>query len=70
MKDKAWAKNQELVLKFNTKHKVGDKVNLKMDDDSIVEVTIQAPAQILGGHSAVGWFVEISGCYALDRVIY
>ena len=53
---------------FNAKHKVGDKVKLTMDNNEVKEVTIKYKATILGGHSAVGWFEEISGCYSLDRV--
>jgi hypothetical protein len=70
MEKPTWESLNGSVQIFNAIHKVGDKVNLKMDDDSIQEVTVQAPAQIIGGHSAVGWFIEISGCYALERVIY
>lgn len=56
------------VENFNLKYKVGDKVNLLTDSGDIQEVTVKHPATILGGHSAVGWFKEISGCYQLDRV--
>lgn len=57
------------VENFNLKHKVGDKVKLLTDDGQTQEVTVRYPASILGGHSSVGWFEEISGCYQLDRVI-
>lgn len=70
MKKPTWESLNSLVQIFNATYKVGDIVKLKMDDDSIQNVTIQAPAQILGGHSAVGWFIEISGCYDLSRVIF
>lgn len=57
------------VENFNLKHKVGDKVLLKNDAGEVNTVTVKSPATILGGHTAVGWFKEISGCYLLERVI-
>lgn len=56
------------VKNFNLKFKVGDKVKLQKDDGEIQEVTVKHEATILSGHSSVGWFEEISGCYQLDRV--
>lgn len=56
------------VENFNLKHKVGDKVLLQTDGGEVKEVTVKHPATIMGGHSSVGWFEEISGCYQLDRV--
>lgn len=53
---------------FNQKYKIGDVVQLEMDDKSIKEVTIWHEATVLGNHTAVGWFKEISGCYLLSRV--
>lgn len=57
------------VDKFNDKYKIGYKVKIKRDDNSIQEVTVDMPATILEGHTAVGWFEEISGCYALDKIV-
>lgn len=54
---------------FNAKYKIGQKVELKKDSGEIVEVTIKHEATILGGHTAVGWFDEISGAFLLSRVI-
>ncbi len=56
------------VENFNLKYKVGDKVLLQTDSGEIKEVTVKSEASIMGGHSSVGWFEEISGCYQLDRV--
>jgi hypothetical protein len=67
---KSQVKLEKEVMDFNLRFKVGDKVNLEDDDGNIREVTIERPASILGGHSSVGWFEEISGCYQLDRVRY
>ena len=66
------AKLQKEVDNFNSKHKVGDKVKLKMDSGEVKEVTIRNEATILSGHSAVGWFGGVgivSGCYSLDKVL-
>ncbi len=56
------------VENFNLKYKTGDKVKLELDSGGIKEVTVKYPASILGGHSSVGWFNEVDGCYQLDRV--
>ncbi len=70
MKPKSQKQLQQQVDKFNAAYGIGSKVNLKKDDGSIVPVTVADKASILGGHSAVGWFEEISGCYSLDRVMH
>ena len=59
---------QQQVDWFNNTYPVGSTVNLKMDSGEVKEVTVYDKATVLGGHSAVGWFNEISGCYSLDRV--
>ncbi len=69
MKQKSKAQLESQVHAFNKTYYVGDRLKVKMDDDSIKVVTVRSPATILGGHSAVGWFEEISGCYLLDRVL-
>lgn len=61
-------KEQKKVDRFNAKYKVGDKVIVKKDDRSLHECTIRHEATLLSGHTAMGWFNEISGCYLLDRV--
>jgi hypothetical protein len=57
------------ITAFNEKYKPGDQLNIKMDSGEIKQVTVKCPATILGGHTAVGWFNEISGCYDLSRVV-
>jgi hypothetical protein len=61
-------KIQDRVDSFNKKYSAGDKVKIKRPD-GIFEATVSNPATILGGHSAVGWFEEFSGCYDLDFII-
>lgn len=62
-------KNEKMIADFNSKYSAGDKVKLLKDDDSVEVVTVSSKATLLGGHTAVGWFEEISGCYLLERVI-
>lgn len=68
-KQKSQRQLQSEVDKFNEVHKIGDKVKLKLDLGEEREVIIRHQATILGGHTAVGWFEGISGCYALSSVI-
>ena len=56
------------VYNFNKQYSVGDRVKVEMDNGEVKVCTVKSEATILGGHSAVGWFEEISGCYSLDRV--
>jgi hypothetical protein len=57
------------VLDFNIKYKMGDPVKVQLDSGELRESTIKHEAEILGGHTAVGWFTGISGCYRLDKVV-
>jgi len=68
MKQKSLKQLQSQVDDFNATYKVGDTLLLEKDSGERQTVTVHNPATILGGHSAVGWFEEISGCYSLDRV--
>lgn len=62
-------KIQELeVENWNLKHPVGKKVKVELDNGSWIETTTNAPASMLGGHTAVAWLNGISGCYRLSRV--
>lgn len=65
---KTEAQLQSQVYAFNKTCDVGSRVKLEMPDGSIKIVTVKAPASILGGHTAVGWFEEVSGCYSLEKV--
>lgn len=68
MKQKPLEELQKQVDLFNGTYGIGCKVDIKLDSGEIQSVTVEHEATILGGHSAVGWFEEISGCYSLDRV--
>jgi len=57
------------VEEFNRKHNFGDVVQVQQTkSDPWQDVTIKHPATILGNHTAVGWFKELSGCHNLDFV--
>lgn len=58
------------VKAFNEKHKVGDSVTLLLDSGQIKSTRIKHEATILGGHTAVGWFEGVSGCYSLRNVMH
>jgi hypothetical protein len=60
---------QEKIDQFNRKYRVGDPVKVKLDSGEIKETTVRNEATILGGHTAVGWFSGIFGCYDLNAVI-
>lgn len=67
-KQKSQKELQAQIDKFNSTYGIGCKVDIQKDDGSIICVTVANKATIMGGHSAVGWFQEIRGCYSLDRV--
>jgi len=56
---------QKVVDKFNAEYPVGTKVILRKDSGE-VDTEVRAPAEVLEGHSAVGWFVGVSGCYSIE----
>lgn len=60
---------EDQVNYFNGRFPVGSKLKLKKDFGGIIDVTVRHEATIMGGHSAVGWFEEISGCYSLDSIV-
>jgi hypothetical protein len=56
------------VKKFNRTYSLDTPVRVHLDDGRTVDTKLRAPAQLLGGHTAVVWLEGISGCYALNRV--
>lgn len=67
-KQKTLAHLERDVFVFNHTYRVGDRVKVEMDNGEIKVCTVASPATVMGGHSAMGWFEEISGCYSLDRI--
>lgn len=59
---------QKDLVKLWQERPVGTEVLVMKDDGVEVRSRITAPAQLLGGHTAVIWLEGISGCYALSRV--
>jgi hypothetical protein len=56
---------QRIVDRFNRSFPVGSRVILRKDTGE-VETTVKAPAEVLSGHSAVGWFEGVRGCYSIE----
>ena len=69
MNKKHTQKQEALVKAINEAYKVGDKIKVRQDDGKVVEWTMKHPATMLGGHTAVIWAEEHTGCYAADRII-
>lgn len=64
-KHKSARQLQQIVDKFNERFPVGAKLVLRKDSGE-VETEVRAPAEVMGGHSAVGWFVGVSGAYSIE----
>jgi hypothetical protein len=64
------AQLQKIVDRFNARFAVGSKFILRTDTRGDVETTVRAPAEVLQGHSAIGWFEGVRGAYSIegDRV--
>jgi hypothetical protein len=54
--------------KWNRLHPVGTKVVALLDNGQKLRSETTAPATLLGGHTAVAWLKDMTGCYKLDRV--
>lgn len=57
---------QREVAAFNNRFPVGTPVILEKDSGP-VETSVVAPAEIMGGHSAVAWFSGVRGCYSVSE---
>lgn len=66
---KTLQKLTKIVDDFNKRYPVGSQVVLRKDTGLLVTF-VRAPAEVLGGHSAVAWFEGVRGCYSIedDRV--
>jgi len=60
-------KEMRKVSEWNARYKVGQKIRVTKDDGTVVETETIHEATLLGGHTVVGWFKDIRGCYALER---
>lgn len=57
---------QRLVNKFNREFPVNTDCDLRTDSGK-VRTHVIAPAQLLGGHSAVAWFDGVRGAYSIEN---
>ncbi|MHC4644186.1 MAG: hypothetical protein ACYTBJ_01695 [Planctomycetota bacterium] len=60
-------KLQAEVDRFNEECPVGTAVTVTKDLGDVVHTKVRFPAEVLSGHTAVGWFEDIRGCYLLSR---
>lgn len=60
--------NEKLVREWNEKYPVGTPVIVTKDDRTEIKTVTTHEATMLGGHTAVAWLKDISGCYDLERV--
>lgn len=66
-RQKSAATLQKEVDAFNANFEVGETVNVKNDDGTIVHDVIRHEATIMGGHTAMAW-LQSKGSYLLERV--
>lgn len=59
---------QRQVDEFNSLYPVGQRVSVRRDAGEGILTVTTAKAEVMGGHSAVIWLKDISGCYLLSRV--
>jgi hypothetical protein len=62
------AAQRRQVDAWNRLHPVGTKVVALLDNGQKLRSETTAPATLLGGHTAVAWLKDMTGCYKLDRV--
>jgi hypothetical protein len=53
---------------WNTKHRIGTLVEVRLDGGSLKETKTRSEAWVMGGHSAVVMLEGIAGGYSLRRV--
>lgn len=60
------------VAKFNDRYSVGQKarvwIGVRGEGEPSIETETTTPAQALGGHTAVVWVKDVSGCIALSHI--
>lgn len=56
------------VEEFNSTYAIGCAVDLTLDNGFVFKTKVKEKAILLGGHSAVAWFENVVGCYAISKV--
>jgi hypothetical protein len=54
-----------VVQRFNQRFPVGATLRLRRDS-GWTTTRVRAPAEVLEGHTAVGWFEGVTGCYSIE----
>jgi hypothetical protein len=70
MKLPSQKKLQKEVDEFNQKYKVGDPIlyySIIAQSEPPVVTRVRTTARILGGHTAVVWLEDVSGCVACSH---
>ena len=62
------APQRRMMESWNRLHPVGTKVLVWLDNGQKFRSETTAPASLLGGHTAVAWLKDMTGCYKLYRV--
>ena len=60
-------KQRELLAKWAAVP-LGTEVIVTRDNGQEVKTKMWHAPTMLGGHTPVGWFEDITGCYSLERV--
>jgi hypothetical protein len=61
----------KMCAEFNRKYPVGTRVKVYKvldEETSAFEAVTRTEAQMMGGHTAVVWLEDVSGCYGLEFV--
>lgn len=61
-------KMEAMASDWNSKHPIGSKVEVTLDDGSIKATKTSSEAWVMGGHTAVIKLEGVSGGYSLSRV--
>jgi len=64
--NKKQARLNAIVSDFNAKFPVGTEVVL-VKDSGAIRTRVRGEAALLGGHTPVAWFNDVSGCHAIDK---
>lgn len=62
--------DQQRVDTWNARHPVGTPVVVRKVLGGSVRTVTTTPASLLGGHNAIVWVDDSTGCYPLDAVEY
>lgn len=59
-------KLERLIAEFNRDFPCGTPVFLRMDSGEVM-TKVKGEAIVIGGHSAVAFFEDVTGCYSIEN---